>query len=76
MKDFEVGMLLRAKGSKRLYIYLGVATPQDYVKFGLDKAPRHWKDNDWLEDHVLCEVSHQEFLFQTIEQIKMYFEPT
>lgn len=72
-KEIKEGTLLRAKGTKKLYLFLGEAKPQDYVKFGLERMPPTWKF-DYPPDYLLCDLGQTEFILQTIEQIDLYFD--
>ena len=69
----KVGTLLRAKGSKKLYLFLGEVRQEDYLKFGLERLPPTWKF-DFPQDYVLCDIARTEMIIQTMEEILNYFE--
>ena len=43
MNNVEVGSLWRAKGTKKLYLFLGEARPSDYAAYGMDRLPPTWR---------------------------------
>ena len=72
-KEIKEGTLLRAKGTKKLYLFLGEAKPMDYVKFGIDRMPPTWKF-DFPPDYVLCDIGQRNFFLKTLQEIWTYFD--
>ncbi len=70
----EIGSLWRAKGSKKLYLFLGVAKPKDYVSYGMDKMPPTWK-LDFPPDFIMVDLTEKAFILKTLLKSKLYLDP-
>lgn len=74
MIDKEVGSLWRAKGTKKLYLFLGEARPSDYAAYGMDRLPPTWK-LDFPPDYLMVDLTGGGFFLKTEAEIKLYFDP-
>lgn len=67
----NVGALLRSVGSGELYIYLGEATEEDFVRHNIRRMRTH---KNYSNDYLIYHCKDNKFIFMEQSAIENYFQ--